>query len=201
MSQVARRLAPTLALALLAASAGCGDDHEHDHDHAAHVDPAHRPENFPDAVDRLIAGHEASRVALSAGRVDEAHDELLPIQRDLVKWLPEVAADSDMPEGAWNRVDALSARLLAAYEPVLADLDAGRPVAGDRLAPAEPALEDLRTLRDEADPSWFPEPRRNAEPSPMDAEAGVAGIAVEGDAPASEPAADQVRDTLGISEE
>jgi hypothetical protein len=35
----------------------------------------------------------------------------------------------------------------------------------------------------------------------MDAEAGVAGIAVEGDAPASEPAADQVRDTLGISEE
>lgn len=161
MTQHARLLAPTVALAVIAATAGCADDH--DHDHASHVDPDHRPADFPDAVDRLIAGHVETREALSAGRIDEAHDVLLPVQRDLARWLPEVAADSDMPESPWDRVDALSARLLASYEAAIADLDADQNVGGDRIASAEPELDDLRRLRDEANPAWFARPRAKAE--------------------------------------
>jgi hypothetical protein len=149
-------------LALLLGPIGCGDDHDHDHDHehehdhAEHVDPGHWPTDLPDAVARLIEGHEQTRQALSAGVSGEALDALLHVQRDLAKWLPEVAADSDMPEGPWDRVDALASRLLPVYESAIADFDAGLPLGGGHLAGAEPALEDLGLLISEADPAWFP---------------------------------------------
>ncbi|RUL81318.1 hypothetical protein [Tautonia sociabilis] len=156
MTTSSRALAPVVSLALLLGQLGCQDDHDHKHGHAEHVDPPHRPSDFPDAVARLIAGHAATREALSAGRTDETLDTLLHVQRDLAKWLPEVAADSDMPERPWNRVNALAARLLAAYESAIADFDAGVPLDGDRLSEVEPLLADLDRLEAEADPAWFP---------------------------------------------
>lgn len=158
MTTSAKALAPFVSLALLLGPTGCRDEHEHEHEHghAEHVDPPHWPSDFPDAVARLTAGHAETREALLAGRVDETLDGLLHVQRDLAKWLPEVAADSDMPEGPWNRVNALAARLLAAHESAIADFDAGRPLGGDQLAEVEPMLEDLERLSAEADPAWFP---------------------------------------------
>ncbi|WP_169973045.1 hypothetical protein [Tautonia rosea] len=160
------RFAPLVALALLLGVPGCGDrynDHDHDHDHehdheghAAHIDPPHWPSDFPDAVDRLVVGQEAARVDLAAGRDKEVRSERVPVLRDLAKWLPEVAGDSDMPEEPWNRVNALSSRLLTIYESLLNDLQAGRSVGVDRLDEAEAVLVELRRERDGAEPNWFP---------------------------------------------
>ena len=35
----------------------------------------------------------------------------LQIAMDIANWLPEIAADSDMPEGPWNKVNASPRRL------------------------------------------------------------------------------------------
>lgn len=161
MLDVFRRLAPLAALALLLGVPGCGDDHDHDHDHdhdghAAHVDPPHWPSDFPDAVDRMVIAQEAARGDLSAGRLKAVRSDHVPVLRDLAKWLPEVAGDSDMPEEPWERVNALSSRLLTIYESLLRDLQVGRAVGVDRLAEAEATLAELRRERDQANPDWFP---------------------------------------------
>ncbi len=171
--------APLVALALLGVAPGCRqaeeasasrpsahDDHDHDHDHehgqdhdhphAEHVDPPHWPSDFPDAVERLVSGHAATRAALAAGQTGTAWKTLLPIQRDLARWLPDLAADSDMPEPAWDRAHAAAGPLLAGYEAVLAERKLDPASALDRLTALEPALGELRRVRDTAAPDWFP---------------------------------------------
>ncbi len=180
------RLTPHFAaatLALLAALVGCSDenhDHDHDHDHAAHVDPPHWPADFPDAIARLLAGYQDTQTALS--RQDSVHQlhDLLPVQRDLAKWLPEVAADSDMPEQPWNQVQTAAASILDVYEAALADLKAGRPFAADKIASAQPALETLRRLNQAADPSWFSRlPRATASQNSLPAPSAINNTATE----------------------
>jgi hypothetical protein len=177
-------LTRSLCIALLLGLAGCRaehhDDHEHEHEHehehghAEHTDPPHWPDDFPDAVARLLDGQARLRELLSAGQLDATLDGLLHVQRDLAKWLPEVAADSDMPEPPWNRVNALAAHLLASYEGVIVDFDAGRPLDGGRLAEADSTLKELELLDAEADTSWFPRrPTRTADAEPAD-EPGLA---------------------------
>jgi len=46
----------------------------------------------------------------------DAADEMV----DIVRWLPELAADSDLTEEPWNRVDQLSLRLEEILTAVLA---------------------------------------------------------------------------------
>lgn len=66
-----------------------------------HHAPAHRPATFVEAVARLPQLHD-ELVAESQRAPDtlSALDEL----RDIVRWLPELAADSDLKEAAWNQV-------------------------------------------------------------------------------------------------
>ncbi len=152
-----RALALAVSLALAVGLAGCRADHDadhHDHDHAGHVDPDHWPRDFPSAVALLLAGHAACWEAQAASRGEQL-DRLLHIQRDLAKWLPEVAADSDMPEEPWNRVDAVAERLLKIYESAIGELDSGRPTGDDQLTRAKPLLTELKRLDEQADPSWF----------------------------------------------
>jgi hypothetical protein len=73
-----------------------------------HHTPAHMPADYPAAVDRLLGLH----VEIVKGRARSPEqlgvfDETL----DVVRWLPALAADSDLPEAPWNRVHAASMRL------------------------------------------------------------------------------------------
>ena len=47
---------------------------------------------------------------LKGGHHDHAEHELHEMV-DIARWLPEIAADSDMPEDQWNEVDAHAAEL------------------------------------------------------------------------------------------
>ncbi|HND56572.1 MAG TPA: hypothetical protein PLV92_29340, partial [Pirellulaceae bacterium] len=71
---------------------------------AEHHTPAHRPVDFPAAVTRLDALHAElldAKTARPPGTID-AMTEL----SDIVRWLPELAADSDLDRTAWDRVAA-----------------------------------------------------------------------------------------------
>lgn len=93
--------------------AGCHGEHS---EHAEHHTPDHKPSDFPAAVDRLLSLH----MEIQHGG-DPANDELNAFTEthDIVRWLPELAADSDLEEQPWNRVCASSLRLESIMNEVL----------------------------------------------------------------------------------
>lgn len=87
-------------------SAAVGKDESHeDHDH--HI-PEHRPKDYPDAVRQLTRRIELVRG--EARHPAHAMDELKKL-RDVITWLPELAADSDLKKREWDRIHELAKRL------------------------------------------------------------------------------------------
>jgi len=88
---------------LLSCLSGCGSS-EHtnggDDDHLEHFVPAHKPANFSRAVEEIR--HRAEH--LTAHAVHGHDDEPAEFQEllDIVNWLPELTADSDLNEADWN---------------------------------------------------------------------------------------------------
>lgn len=80
-------------------------DHETEHE-AEHHRPPHQPVDFVAAVQRLEELHEEFR----DGPPRPA--DVLPLETelaDILRWLPRMAADTDLPEAAWNRVQRAAA--------------------------------------------------------------------------------------------
>lgn len=158
----------TALAAALATSSGCLAPRasEGEAEEIGHVIPAHKPQDFPTAVRRLRELHQQSATAQDRGRAAELHRASLPIQRDIAKWLPELAGDSDMPEGPWRAVDAESGRLVLHYEAMQEALTRGLP-RDDETAPGriERSLVALERIVAESDPSWFRQPGGDADPA------------------------------------
>jgi hypothetical protein len=162
ISTLAYRMA--IAAASLLAVAGCRGEHSSDddqHDHAGHVIPAHKPKTFPDAVRRL---RELNDQLVRSGVPGEATaapaDKTLDIALDIANWLPEIAAESDMPEAPWDEVNARSEALVLDYRTILAGT-----AAGDRdklVHNAAEAISGLETLLAATDPRWFTGPDKHA---------------------------------------
>ncbi|MBL8815080.1 MAG: hypothetical protein JNL58_03540 [Planctomyces sp.] len=78
-----------------------GDHHEDEHNE--HFVPAHKPANLEGAVNEL-----RRRIPEAAGGQDAvARQELF----DVVLWIPELAADSDLRKKDWERAAEASRRL------------------------------------------------------------------------------------------
>jgi len=99
-------------LCLLGSLSGCvrsEADADDDH-HLEHFVPHHKPANFADAVEDIE--HRAEHLSDHAGHGhdDEAHEfqELL----DVVNWIPELAADSDLNEADWNTANAAASSIV-----------------------------------------------------------------------------------------
>ncbi len=105
-------------------SAG-GVDAEHatyeDHEHET---PAHKPISFPDGVAELIKRHAALKSPAS-GTSLESHQRRFHELREIVGWLPAMAADSDLRESEWIPIDASLARIDVAYATLQSHVDRG----------------------------------------------------------------------------
>lgn len=117
-------LTTTIGLLLLIAAGGCQTDTGEE---AEHHFPAHQPIDYPSAVARMREVHQeildGPLVARDAPVLREHHghddhDDAEPEQldallemSDLVNWLPDLAADSELEEEPWNRVYSISNRL------------------------------------------------------------------------------------------
>lgn len=97
---------------LLVSMAGCADEQQslHEHDHFV---PAHWPASL---------GHAAQLIIARLPRATEgeaARKELL----DLMSWVPEIAADTELSEQQWNPIFAeceqFRGRLLRGFDSVL----------------------------------------------------------------------------------
>jgi hypothetical protein len=155
-----RRAIPFAAVLLGLAAVGCRGDRSagdgHEGDHAGHVAPAHKPKDFPGAVRRL---RELSRTiddGVSQGRLNALiEDRTLPIALDIASWLPEIAADCDMPEKPWDIVNAQSEILVASYKTLLCRANGTSPGDPGTARETDRSVAVLERLVGEADPRWF----------------------------------------------
>jgi len=89
---------------LLSCLSGCGtsehaEAHDDDH-HLEHFVPHHKPANFAQAVEEIE--HRAEHLSEHAGHGhDDEADEFQELL-DVVDWIPELAADSDLNEADWT---------------------------------------------------------------------------------------------------
>jgi hypothetical protein len=99
-------------LALMVLICGC---HDAEHEEAEHHVPAHKPAEFSLAVERIAALDLEVR---SHNRRPDDQIDVFAELYDVARWLPELAADSDLAEEPWNRVQQVSLRL----EQILAEV-------------------------------------------------------------------------------
>jgi ABC-type Zn2+ transport system substrate-binding protein/surface adhesin len=83
------------------------EHHEHDHEHHDHEhhDPEHKPKSFPEAVERL----RGLRSELAERSLPKSEEWEIAV--DIVDWLPELAAESELNEREWNRVESNASEL------------------------------------------------------------------------------------------
>ncbi|MDX1962631.1 MAG: hypothetical protein SFX18_05725 [Pirellulales bacterium] len=111
------RLASCCWCLLLAA--GCGttaiegaaeDDYEHQHGHEI---PGHRPADFSQLLPAIRARHD--QLSGTVIPLNEANQNLAAELGDLLAWLPELAAESDLPEESWSKLVSQSRELLPRF--------------------------------------------------------------------------------------
>lgn len=156
---------PWIALLLAATLAGAGcqsktsPGHEDEEAHAEHHIPAHKPKDFPGAVKALRALNDAFKAGQIGGASPEANGAATPaIAMDVARWLPEIAADSDLPVEPWNKVDAISTALTSSYE-VLAGMRKGDP--REAVDSADGQIRELEGILSSAKPEWFEPPYKS----------------------------------------
>ncbi len=144
--------------------AGCrgehspGESNDSEEDHIGHVIPAHKPKTFPQAVDRLRELNDQFLRDGGAGKAGSSLDEKnLHIALDIANWLPEIAADSDMPKPPWDEVNVRSAAIVADYRAIVSG-DAGN--VRSEVAHAGVEIGKLEALLLSSDPRWFAGPNK-----------------------------------------
>ena len=102
---------------LCAMSSGCGSSSSHsitaesaDHDGLEHHIPEHKPKSFDAAVPELRRRLAVIRSAFESDQTLASSEELTEFE-DIVNWLPELAADSDMHKPEWDQVHEIAKRL------------------------------------------------------------------------------------------
>jgi hypothetical protein len=88
-------------------------------DDAAHHVPEHRPQSFTEgvrAVRSRLAKLSADGAAENRQQFAREGQEL----RDIIQWLPELAAETDLRKADWNRVHAASRRLVGRWKNISA---------------------------------------------------------------------------------
>ncbi|REK17420.1 MAG: hypothetical protein DWQ37_06425 [Planctomycetota bacterium] len=102
------------------------DDHGHSHDHE-HADA---PESLPVAIVELRKNWEAISQVINGSDSESAHDRLHDVGT-LLEAMPDLAAETDLPESEWNEIKSEADKLLDAF----GDIDlAFHKEDGDRVA-------------------------------------------------------------------
>ncbi len=101
-----------LTLAVLATIAallpGCSEDSLEEGGHVHHEIPEHRPANLKDAVAAIE--QRSSELANNGGRLGSL--EYFHFV-DIISWVPELAADSDLKKADWETANAAAGRMRA----------------------------------------------------------------------------------------
>lgn len=84
------------------------DDHDHDHDHPA------VPRSLPAAMTELRDSWAEISTAMNDDDPDSAHEPLHDVGR-VLEAMPELAAETDLPESEWNEIKEVVDQLFDAF--------------------------------------------------------------------------------------
>ena len=88
--------------------------HGHDHGHDHHHDHSDRPKSLRAAIEELRKLGDELRVAMEKDDADAAHEPLHHVGK-LLKTVPDLAADTDLPETDWEVIKTEADRLFKAF--------------------------------------------------------------------------------------
>ena len=127
--------------------AGCGtsaESHEDEHHdgHLEHFVPAHKPKTFTDLVDQLALRAPTLNDASQPNDGDASLPTGLQEFSDIIGWIPELAADSELLKADFESAVAAGNKLAAAFAETLG------PQSTKQFVPAsiEPLIEEFRKL-------------------------------------------------------
>jgi len=141
----AQRYAARAVRLVCVAALGCvrSSGHEED-DHLEHHVPEHKPASLAIAIEEI----ERRFTELAGNRQGPNAETAVQLEQlvDIVRWLPEIAGDSDLPEAPWNEVDRVSQRL---WPPLQEQADrARRGESFDLVSLPSQVTESVKQLRD-----------------------------------------------------
>lgn len=107
------RIHRLFAAMLLFAAVGCGGPEQVQYNPAwvldEHGNPDFKPEGYHQAIEKLKADFQVVSKAQAAQRPD-----LIQIYQQIIRWLPEFAADTEIRRSQWESLEMKSTELLAA---------------------------------------------------------------------------------------
>jgi hypothetical protein len=126
---------------------GCHRAGATEDDHLEHHVPAHKPSHLATAIDEIERRYAA--VAKEDGIQSPERITQLKELVDIVRWLPEIAGDSDLPEEQWNVVDGVSEYLWPLLQDQLNQAERGERISIASLT--DSVTTAVKQLRDAAD--------------------------------------------------
>lgn len=95
---------------LLISFSGCDSSPENSDDKLEHLVPLHKPHGFPELVRTL-----RKRISELSGTPSQEDLEQLT---DIVHWIPEIAAETDLRQKEWDVADSVSRKLSSRFQEV-----------------------------------------------------------------------------------
>ena len=121
---------------------GCGEAKESpDDEHLEHFVPAHKPKDFGELVEQLALRVPQWASAASPGG-DDDHAMAVQEMSDIIGWIPELAADSELIKADFESAVATGNKLSAVYSERIGSTNA----KAIDVAEFEPLIEELRKL-------------------------------------------------------
>ncbi|MCA9109686.1 MAG: hypothetical protein KDA52_07050 [Planctomycetaceae bacterium] len=104
--------------------ASCSTEDQGEDQHLEHVVPAHKPATFEEAVTQLRARREQLQLEATSDRDPQKLAEL----GDIIRWLPDIAADSELLRPDWEQVQRHSIRLEELHRQLISNVDSEQDV-------------------------------------------------------------------------
>ena len=121
---------------------GCGEAKQSpDDEHLEHFVPAHKPKDFGELVEQLALRVPQWASAASPGG-DDDHAMAVQEMSDIIGWIPELAADSELIKADFESAVATGNKLSAVYSERIGSTNA----KAIDVAEFEPLIEELRKL-------------------------------------------------------
>jgi hypothetical protein len=126
---------------------GCGssaESHEDEHhdEHLEHFVPSHKPKTFTELVDQLALRATTLNEAGQPDDGDKARATALQEFSDIIGWIPELAADSELMRADFESAVATGNKLTTAFAETLGPQKM-KAIDATKFAPL---IEELRTL-------------------------------------------------------
>ena len=121
---------------------GCGEAKQSpDDEHLEHFVPSHKPKDFGHLVEQLaLRVPQLAPAALTGG--DDDHATVVQEMSDIIGWIPELAADSELIKADFDSAVATGNKLSAVY----AERFGPKKPKAVEVAEFEPLIEALRKL-------------------------------------------------------